>query len=164
MIIYLLRHGEAEKQGIGSDANRALTISGREQVKRACEIAKLIGARPDIFICSPLQRAMQSAEIARQVLNPGAEIIADNYLEPESEPGEIYPALSKSLNEVLLVSHMPLLKNFIWDILGCQLNLEMKPGTMSRVDTPNSPTSGSGCLIWLIPQINSLQKTGRSGN
>ncbi len=151
MIIYAMRHGEALR-GAPYDSGRTLTRKGREQVSEVCEIAKLLGAQPDIFISSPLERAKESAAIAKSILNPQGELLIDNCLEPESEPGEIYHALSdRQVSSALLVSHMPILGIFFADILGCS-KIQIEPATLARIDSENPPKRDSGTLVWLLTQ------------
>lgn len=156
MIIYILRHGEAENKVSGDDVSRRLTLKGREQIKHVCEAAKLLGAKPESFISSPLSRARESGEIAKSILNPMAEVVADNCLEPESEPNEIYMALSKikATESVLLISHMPLIGNLISEMLGTS-RIQIKPGSLASIEVTPPPTRNKGTLNWLLPQFPS---------
>lgn len=160
MIIYVFRHGEAETKAESpekSDASRRLTSKGREQVKSVCEAAKKLGASPSVIISSPLVRAKQTAEIARETLNPKADLKIDNCLEPESNVDEIYKTLSKikKNEEVVLVTHLPILGNFIADILSWKevwTNLEMGNGAMMKIASRKTlPKNGSGEMFWLLP-------------
>ena len=162
MIIYVFRHGAAETKGESpekSDASRRLTQEGRVQVKNVCEAAKKLGASPSVIISSPLVRAKQTAEIAREILNPKAEFKIDNCLEPESNVDEIYKTLSKisKNDEVMLVTHLPILGNFIADILSWKevwTNLEMANGAMMKIASRKTlPKRGSGEMFWLLPDM-----------
>jgi phosphohistidine phosphatase len=150
MIIYAMRHGEALR-GASDDAGRILTSKGREQIREVCEVAKLLRAQPDVFISSPLERAKESAAIAKSILNPQGELLVDNCLEPEGEPAEIYRVLlQRQVSSALLVSHMPILGIFFANILGCS-KIQIEPGTLARIDSGDPPEQDSGTLVWLIP-------------
>jgi phosphohistidine phosphatase len=161
MIIYLLRHGQAEPKADSpdkTDVSRRITQEGARQVRKVSELAKKLGARPDIFVSSPFIRAKQSAEIAREVLNPSAELRIDNSLEPESEPPRVYEYLSsleKDFGSPLLVTHIPLLGKLVSDLLGCSLNIVTESSSLLRIDSKThliSPSSGT--LVWLLPQLS----------
>jgi phosphohistidine phosphatase len=165
MVLYVMRHGEAETRAESpekSDVSRRITSEGTNQVRRACELAKMLGAKPDLFISSPLVRAKQSAEIAKQVLNPTAELRIDNCLEPEADVDDAYAVLSKlkGMESAMLVTHLPLLGLLIRDLLDWHVerkNLDMDPGSIMRIDSKKTrPKSKSGDLVWLIPQIQTL--------
>src|SRR5579875_2142619 len=157
MIIYLLRHGQAEPKADSpdkTDVSRRITQEGARQVRKVSELAKKLGARPDIFVSSPFI----SAEIAREVLNPSAELRIDNSLEPESEPPRVYEYLSgleKDFGSPLLVTHIPLLGKLVSDLLGCSLNIVTESSSLLRIDSKThliSPSSGT--LVWLLPQLS----------
>ncbi|MGI0078844.1 MAG: phosphohistidine phosphatase SixA [Nitrososphaerales archaeon] len=161
MIVYAMRHGEAETKAESpkkSDQSRRLTSEGRKQVKNVCEVAKTLGARPNVIISSPFVRAKQTAEIASGILNTDADLKSDNCLEPGSSVDEIYMALSKlkKNDEVVLVTHLPILGHFIADFVswkGVPANLEMENGAMMKIVCKGTlPKSGSGEMIWLLPK------------
>lgn len=162
MIVYALRHGEAETKAQspeGNDKSRRLTPRGSVQVKIACNFAKKLGAKPSVIFSSPYSRATQSAESAREILNPKCKLKIENCLEPESKPEEIYKLLSGvgRAEEVVLVSHLPVLGDFISDFVSWKdawINLEMPPGFIMKIGCFNThPKSGAGTVLWLLPQI-----------
>lgn len=161
MTLYIMRHGEAESTSESpekTDASRRLTKEGSEQVRKVSEFARKLGAKPDLFISSPLVRAKQSIEIAKKVLNPKGELRIENYLEPEADFEEVYATLSKlkRVESVMLVTHLPLLGLLIRDLLDWHVerkNLDMDPGSLMRIDSKKTkPKSKSGDLVWLLPQ------------
>jgi phosphohistidine phosphatase len=163
MTIYIMRHGEAETKAESpekTDASRRITSVGANQVRWVSEFAKKLGTKPDIFISSPLVRAKQSCEIARQVLNPTADLRVENFLEPEAQVSDVYTGLAnlKRVDSVMLVTHLPLLGLLIRDLLDWHVerkNLDMDPSSLIRIDSRKTkPKSKSGDLVWLIPQIN----------
>jgi phosphohistidine phosphatase len=161
MTLYVMRHGEAERTSESpekNDASRRITKEGSEVVRKVAEFAKSLGAKPDLFVSSPLVRAKQSTEIAKAILNPKGEVRIDNCLEPEGDVSDVYAMLSKlkGVESVMLVTHLPLLGLLIRDLLDWHVerkNLDMEPGSLMRIDSKKTrPKSKSGDLVWLLPQ------------
>jgi phosphohistidine phosphatase len=162
MIVYVFRHGDAETKSQSpekTDESRRLTNEGRGQVKRVCGEAMKLGAKPTVIISSPLVRAKQTAEIAKQILNPKSNLKIDSSLEPEGKTEDLYKSLGElnKKDEVMLVTHLPFLGHFIGDFTNWKdvwTNLEMYNGAMMKIDSPKVfPKRGSGTLFWLLPQM-----------
>ena len=157
LIVYIFRHGEAETKAESptkTDEGRRITADGAEQVRRVCRIAKQLNAEPNAILTSPLIRAKQTGEIAKELLNPKAELKVEASLEPDREPEEVYAALSKfkRSDNVMLVTHIPILGRLIFDLLGGHISLEMNNGALVKIESKSLPKSGSGTLMWLLPQ------------
>jgi phosphohistidine phosphatase len=109
MKLWVLRHGEAESQA-RSDAARALTQRGREEVLRSA--AQLIGQPIQAIIASPYVRAQQTAQLVREVLQFEPEIRTVSWLTPDNTPLTVLDHLD-SVDNLLLVSHNPLVGSLI---------------------------------------------------
>ena len=158
MILYIFRHGEAETKAESptkTDEGRRMTTEGKEQIRKVCALAKQIKMEPNVLLSSPLTRAKETAEIAKTILNPKAELKITESLSPEGEPEEVYSALSefKRADSVVLVTHIPILGKLIFSLLGGHINLEMNNGAVMRIDSKSLPKAGSGVLIWLIQAL-----------
>ena len=69
MQIYILRHGIAEDAGPGqSDSERALTSEGKKKLRNVLRAAHEAGVTPALILTSPLKRAVQTAELAAEIL------------------------------------------------------------------------------------------------
>lgn len=66
-ILILLRHGQAEPYA-DTDAQRPLTPAGHEKVAASARALQQAGYHPDLLLCSPLLRAVQSAQLAGEIL------------------------------------------------------------------------------------------------
>lgn len=157
LILYLLRHGQAQpKSSIVSDEDRVLTPEGRAKVSKVLSLAKnSLSVEIDRILCSNLNRAIETAEIAKETLKPKKpKIIAIEELGPDSSPYEAYSFISKQefgpQNRVLLVSHQPLLGEIISNLLGAGEAIGFAPGSMARIDVGERLEARSGALIWLI--------------
>ena len=91
MLVYLLRHGDAEDLGAGgprTDEERALTPEGTSKLKGACSLYRRAIRAPDRIVASPLVRAQQSARLLAQALGYEREIETDNLLVPSAPETE----------------------------------------------------------------------------
>ncbi len=111
MLLIVVRHGEAVDKSSGvTDENRGLTEAGKFDLKNNLILAKEIaGPKLDLILSSPALRAVESAEIAKQVFGL-TRVEVDDSLASESTPYELFESLTKypTLKQVLLVSHQPL--------------------------------------------------------
>lgn len=106
MRLWLLRHGEAEAQA-RSDAERALTARGRQEV---CQAAlQLEGRALGAILASPYVRAQQTAGLVREVLGFTGGVHTVPWLTPDGDPREVLRQLDRyGDSELLLVTHQPL--------------------------------------------------------
>ena len=106
MRLWLLRHGEAEAQA-RSDAERALTARGRQEVGQAA--VQLEERAFGAILVSPYVRAQQTAALVREALGFTGGIHTVPWLTPGSDPREVLRQLDHyAQGELLLVSHQPL--------------------------------------------------------
>ena len=76
MHLYLLRHGVAEEARLGIvDADRALTSDGRKKLRHVLQTIADARVKPNLIFSSHLKRALQTADIAKDVLGYDEEII-----------------------------------------------------------------------------------------
>lgn len=94
--LYYMRHGESrintgdvwgDRQG--STYDLGLTELGRSQVKSGAIKTKESGMRPDVIICSPLQRTRETAAIVADVLGYPQAAIEYSELFLEVQVGEL---------------------------------------------------------------------------
>ena len=109
MKVWILRHGEAEGHA-PTDAERNLTEHGRAEVLRSA--AHLIGQPLGAIIASPYVRAQQTAQLVRDVLGFEPEILTVPWLTPDEDVRQVLEKLDTD-DDVLLVSHQPLVGNLI---------------------------------------------------
>jgi len=103
--LYLIRHGAAEA-GAPNDANRNLSARGESQAVGAAKwLAKTIKGPVSIW-ASPYLRTQQTAEPIAKAL--GLEIVTHECLQPEMTPQKVVDELSKEQQNIILVTHLPL--------------------------------------------------------
>src|SRR5690348_1434062 len=97
MEIYLLRHGIAGDAS--SDAERALTAEGREKLARVMKRARQAGVVPGVILSSPYRRAVETAEIAAEVLGYEGKIVRVRALLSEASPREAWDEIRARKDE-----------------------------------------------------------------
>jgi phosphohistidine phosphatase len=116
-VIYLLRHGDAER-GDGDDAARRLTDKGERQSEAAGRALAALGAKIDACLTSPKVRAADTARLACQALGLEPEIAAEL-----SGRGFDSLGLSAGRGEVMMVGHEPDFSNEVARLSGAKAKL-----------------------------------------
>ena len=116
MNLYLIRHGECDGPE-KPDAERAPTVSGLEDIEKMASYVTSMFPKPQKIICSPFQRAIQTAEFFQT--GWGAPLETSGSLLPASPPSQILTELEGTkIEDVALVGHLPhlgiLLGDLVW--------------------------------------------------
>ena len=151
MIVYLIRHGEAENQSdSGRDSDRNLTDLGHQQ---ALAIASFLtgpnSARPERVLASPYTRTQQTASAIWSSLDHPNQ--TDDRLAAHKSVPDILGVITDTLVPVLaVVSHNPIISRTA-DVLTAgpsAPNLySMRPGQLIALDIDQSNPLGSAKLI-----------------
>jgi len=136
-VIYLLRHGEAERGG-GDDAGRRLTPKGEAQSVAAGRALAVLGLEIGVCLTSPKVRAADTARLACGALGIEPEVAAEL-----SEGNFDSLGLAAGRGEVMLVGHEPDFSNEIARLTGARAKL--RKGGLAVVD-------GSTLLALLRPE------------
>ena len=154
MQIYLLRHGIAENAHPGlADSDRALTAEGREKLRRVLKRAGAAGVAPDEILSSPLRRAVETAEMAAELLGYKDQVIRTQALVPNASPFDSWEEIRRHKDQraILLASHEPLMSSLVAFLLGCPaLQVDMKKAALVRVDCDRFGGEPRGVLKWMI--------------
>ena len=154
MEIYLLRHAAAENAPPGmQDSERALTPEGREKLKRVLKRAKSAGVEPGVMLSSPYRRALETAEIAAEVLGYRRKVVQTAALVPNASPHDVWQEIRSRKDEssILLSSHEPLMSSTIALFLGNPAMLvDMKKSALVRVDCDRFGPEPRGILKWML--------------
>jgi len=158
MEIYILRHGIAEDDGPGgSDAERSLTSEGKKKLRDVLRVAGKAGVSPKLIVSSPLVRAVETAELALEVLGGKNALLQTSTLEPGSDTQAVWEEIRvhKDVTELMLVGHEPLLSKTVAYLLGApSLYVDMKKGALVRVDVDRFGVQPRGTLKWmLVPRL-----------
>jgi len=154
MRIYLLRHGIAEDAGPRTpDAKRELTDKGRSKLAGVLKLGRNAEIRPELILSSPLVRAMQTAEMAREILKVEAPVQQTRVLIPDASPQEVWEELRglRNLDEVLLAGHEPLLGHLVGWLLGAPtLQVQMSKAALVAIEMAHFRGEPHGMLHWMI--------------
>jgi phosphohistidine phosphatase len=148
MILYFLRHAEAEDRGPSGDASRSLTQLGLQRSRQVGVAFSSLQLPVDTILTSPLLRAMQTAEQVATVLQVpvanesalGGQFAIEDLRRICHEHAQV-----KSL---MLVGHEPDFSYVVGKLIG-DARLEMKKGAVACVEaTGIGPRTG--VLRWLM--------------
>jgi phosphohistidine phosphatase len=119
MDVTVIRHGTAEDRA-PSDADRALTPSGRAEAERAADRVAQTDPPPDSIVSSPYLRARQTAEVVAARVGLAGQIELDAALVPDAPPAGVRDLLARlsDRRHVVLVAHEPILSAACALLLG----------------------------------------------
>jgi phosphohistidine phosphatase len=125
-VIYLLRHGTAERSD-GDDAARQLTAEGKRESEAAGRALAALGAPIEACLTSPKLRASETAELACAALGIEAEIV-------EALAGGAFDSLELAAGrgDAMLVGHEPDFSNEVARLTGAKAKL--RKGGLAVVD------------------------------
>ncbi len=119
MRVYLVRHGDAVPEDeTGSDRDRWLSPRGREAARILGRLLRETHVAPDAIICSPLPRAVQTAELLATSLDYIGHIASLRCLEPSAQPRVAAGMIGTLGLSVLVVGHEPSISSLGAFLLG----------------------------------------------
>ncbi|MCF7729868.1 MAG: phosphohistidine phosphatase SixA [Chthoniobacterales bacterium] len=152
MILYLLRHAEAEPH-CNNDAERKLTVIGKTQALRVGKFCKKYNIKPDLVLTSPFCRAVETMHPVLEKIGmpPFLELawIASGMI-PEVAIEELQSYIT--LESVMLVGHEPDLSYLIAKLLGMahSKNVNVPKASLTAIKVEKI-APGAGILQFLIP-------------
>ena len=157
MDLYVLRHGEAGKRlpAGGKDSDRALTVTGVEEVKLVAQGLARLGVKFDFIATSPLKRSLQTAQIVASGLKIKKGKIEEwDQLKREGSRLDLYRKLSqfKPESSILVVGHAPYLSNLASEIVfGSTSNgIVLKKSGLAKIGLTSVFPKAKGELKWLL--------------
>lgn len=158
MEIYLLRHGIAEDAPPGTaDAERALTAEGKKKLREVLKVARAAEVRASLILTSPLRRAVETAELAADVLGYRGELIKTQALAPMVRPPEVWDEIRtyRGTDQLLMAGHEPQCSSLAAYLLGVpELTIDFKKGALIRIDMEQFGAKPRGVLKWmLVPKL-----------
>jgi phosphohistidine phosphatase len=156
MELYLIRHAEADPAGGGGtkDADRPLSVHGREEAAAAGTVLSRLDNRPALVLTSPVLRAVQTGELICEPFAPRPEVRTS----PALAPGLRLPAFLEELSRastsgpVAAVAHQPDVGNLIsWLISdGTEASLKIAPCSVARLTLDPRARRPRATLHWFI--------------
>ena len=148
MLLYLMRHGEAGKEG--DDAARGLTEKGFKEVSLAAVYARDRHIKMNAIYHSGKRRAMQTAQIFSDHLKPENGVSETDGLAPLDEP-EMWAGRIAGIREnIMLIGHLPYLSRLSGLLLcGDKENMfvDFKTGGIACLQRYHD---GHWMLAWMI--------------
>jgi phosphohistidine phosphatase len=162
MEIYLLRHGIAEDAPAGQpDSERALTSDGRKKLRSVLRTAASAGVAPSLILTSPYKRALQTAQLAAEILEYKGDMLRTKALEPSSVPKAVWDEIRVHKDEagILLSGHEPLFSRLMAYLLGSpNLQVDFKKGAIACIELDRFPAEPHGVLRWILtPKLAAAQ-------
>jgi len=154
MQLYILRHGVAEEQAAGhGDSQRQLTDAGRKKLRKILARAREAAVAPELIVSSPYVRAMQTAEIAAEVLKYGDPIERSERLTPPYSVVELWQEISgwRNLGQAMVVGHNPQLSQLVDFLIGARGGgVELKKGALASIEVEPASPQPRATLVWLL--------------
>jgi phosphohistidine phosphatase len=162
--LYLIRHGIAAERGpqYPDDTKRPLTQQGIARLRRGADGLIQLDVAFDIIISSPLTRAKQTADVIASALPGKPTVVYTDALAPGAPHTAIIDELAKHSRRarIALVGHEPDLGELAARLLSAKKPVELKKGSVCRIDVQSLPPAGPGRLRWLLtPRM--LRKIGK---
>ena len=166
MILYLIRHAEAEIAGLGGvapDFDRPLTAHGKEQSRTLAQAFANRSLVIDAVAASPLVRAHQTGveflSVYSHSLRPiTSDLLAidklkanhlSDFLARIPPCGTRIP--SREEKAVAVIGHMPDLGAYLEWLMGAQSGtIHIAKAGAACIQFENGPEKGMGKLLWLI--------------
>lgn len=153
MLLYLLRHAEAEVLA-ESDRARCLTPKGEEQAAKVGKFCAKHGIEPSVILSSPVVRARQTAARVHEHL-PGAELLEVRWAACGMDARQALDELAayRKFPAVMLVGHQPDLGLLASVLLGMNnvQNLRVRKALLAGIDASAGLKAGLGTLQFFLP-------------
>ena len=151
MNVYILRHARADFRS--KDEDPPVSEEGEKELVKVLDLAREnLGFRPTLVVSSSVLRARDTADIVKKRLGGKLKKVVDRCLMPDSEPRDVVEFLGslKRDESVVLVSHMPIIFELLYDLIGGRGEVELLNGSIAAVQFKGRAASGKGKLIWLV--------------
>jgi len=153
MKVYFFRHGIAHEREAwsGDDDERPLTEDGIKLMSAEAKTIARLGLDFDLILCSPLARALQTAQIVAKALGTKKSIEIESMLAPGFNVPDLAAILEQhgALRNLLLVGHEPDMSRTIGAITGGG-RIICRKGSLACVKLTDL-VEPSGELAWLLP-------------
>jgi len=151
MDVLLIRHAESGERDVAvypDDDLRPVTVEGRRKMIRLARAMQLMGIRFDMIATSPLVRAVQTAEIVREVFDHERPADVSDTLGHACTPGNVIRLLEQYPNDatVVLVGHEPALSRVAAAMIGApsETGIALKKGGSIGISFEGAATLGRG--------------------
>ena len=159
MLAYLIRHAAAlpkSAPGVSKDSLRPLTLEGVKQMKEAAAGLATV-AKPELVVCSPYLRAMETARILASALESAPPVETSEALLPDASPSGALSFVGRArASSVALVGHEPQMGELASLMItgSTSSKFPFRKGAACCIEFPSEVAAGTGELRWhLTPEI-----------
>ena len=151
MLLYLLRHADAETPAASDDA-RTLSEKGLGQARKVARFCEAHDMQLSLVLSSPIRRAHETAQIISATLR--AELLIAPWLACGMHPQGALEELQayRSQSSVLLVGHEPDFSQFAAHLLGLPTNnaIHIRKASLTLFELPVL-RAGAATLLFSLP-------------
>ena len=152
MYLYLVQHGEAEREEV--DPARPLTQKGRSDVKKVAIFLPGAHMQVERILHSGKLRAQQTAETLGEVLKPSTGIAETDGLAPLDDPAIWAKRLEGMTGNVILTGHLPHLQRLATLLLCGSTEKSIVAFAMGGIVALERNDAGSWSVCWMvIPEL-----------
>jgi len=151
MDVYIVRHARADFGSKSEDP--PVSERGKKELTRVLDLVRTeFGFKPTLIASSPILRAKNTADIIKKATGGTVRAVVDRCLMPDTEPKEVVAFLDtlKKEERVVLISHMPLVFELLYDLIGGRGEVELLNGSIAAIQFKGRAASGKGKLLWLV--------------
>jgi len=116
MKVYLVQHGQSVSEDV--DPARPLSEKGQKEVEKVAQFLKGLNLKIRVIFQSGKTRATQTAEILNPKVTSSKGIMKKEGLAPNDPVEPWVEALNKSLDDIMIVGHLPFLSRLASRLLG----------------------------------------------
>lgn len=146
--LFLLRHAKSEwSDPDARDFDRALNPRGIKAAGKIGSYMRREGLRPSLVLCSPAERARQTAAIALRAAGSTAEVRYDVriYEASVSTLIEVVSQVEERVDELMLVGHNPSLEGLLLSLAGHAARLPTAALVQLSLDIDKWTKVGENC-------------------
>lgn len=142
--LYLMRHGKAPKNKKKNDVLRPMSKRGRKDVKKIGKLLREKHVSPDLVLCSPAVRTLETLEKLRKSFDTAEIVFVDDlYMADAADMMNILRRTANDKREVLVIGHNPGLRDVL--PLICDADADEADSHNHNL-SEGFPTSALACL------------------
>lgn len=151
MLLYLLRHADAETPAPTDDA-RPLSEKGQLQARKVAKFCETHDLQPSLILTSPLRRTHETAQIVCTALR--AEMLIASWLASGMHPHTALEELRghRDQDSLMLVGHEPDFSQFAAFLLGLPTNnaIHIRKASLTLLEL-DVFRAGAASLLFSLP-------------
>ncbi len=151
MLLFLLRHGEAEFANV-ADPDRKLTRRGEVEVAATVNLCRNHLQNLDTIISSPYTRARQTTAIVIREMGFRGQLLFSKSLLPDSSISALDPLVVETGGrQILVVGHQPFMGSLLSWLTDRPELASMATATLSALETEYFARGGSRLIAQVHP-------------